>query len=58
MAEETQQEREARWEAHRATRVMEHQNFQAERARARWRNWLVGGVIVLIVVVAAAIVLL
>jgi hypothetical protein len=56
--QETQQERETRWAAQRATRDAQQQTFQAARARARGRKGLIGGAIVIIVAVIAAIMLL
>jgi hypothetical protein len=57
-SQETPQEKEARWAAHRASRNTQQQNYRAERARARGRKGLVGGVIVIIAAVIAAIMLL
>jgi hypothetical protein len=48
---ETQQEKETRWAAQRATRDTQDQTYQAARARARARNWLIVGAIMLILVV-------
>jgi hypothetical protein len=56
--QETQQEKEARWTAQRATRDTQEQNRRAARARSRGRNWLVVGAIVLIAAVSVAIKLL
>jgi hypothetical protein len=57
MAEETRQEKEARWAAHRTTRDTQQQHWRAARARTRGRNWLVGGAVVIIVAAIAAIML-
>ena len=56
--QETQQEKEARWAAHRVARDTQQQNWRAARARTRGRIWLVGGAIVIIVALIAAIILL
>jgi hypothetical protein len=58
MAEETRQEKEARWATQRTAHEAQQQTYRSARARTRGRNWLVVGVIVLIVVVSAAIILL
>jgi hypothetical protein len=56
--QETQQEKEARWAAQRATRDTQEQTYRAARLRARGRNWLIVGAIVLIAAVIVAIKLL
>ena len=57
-SQETQQEKEARWAAHRVARETQQQNWRSARARTRGRNWLIGGAIVIIAMVIAAIMLL
>jgi CHASE3 domain sensor protein len=56
--QETQQEKEARWTAQRAAHETQQKDYRAARARTRWRNWLVVGVIVIIVAVIAAAIFL
>ena len=55
--QETQQEKETRWAAQRATRDAQQQTFQAARARSRGRKGLIGGAIVIILAAIAAILL-
>jgi len=56
--QETQQEKETRWAAQRAAHETQQQASRSARARARGRNWLVGGAIVIIVAVIATAILL
>jgi len=53
-AQETQQEKEARWAAQRAARETQQKDYRAAQARTKRRNWLVVGAIVIIVAVIAA----
>ena len=55
--QETQQEKETRWAAQRATHDTQQQDYRAVRARTRKKYWLVLGAIVIIVAVIAAAVL-
>jgi t-SNARE complex subunit (syntaxin) len=55
--EETQQEKEARWTAQRATHDRQQQAYRAARTRRIGKNWLIVGAIVIIVVVIAVAVL-
>ena len=55
--QETQQERESRWAAQRATRDTEQQEMRTTRQRKTARNWLIVGAIVIIVAVLAVVVL-
>jgi Flp pilus assembly protein TadB len=55
--QETQQEKETRWAAQRATRDTEQQEMRATRQRKTARNWLIVGAIVIIVAVLAVVVL-
>jgi hypothetical protein len=57
-AQETQQEKEARWAAQRAARETQQKDYRAAQARTKRRNWLVVGAIVIIVAVIAAAMLL
>lgn len=57
MAEETQQEKEARWQAHRVSQAAEQKTFQAERSRARTRKGMVGVIVIVVVGIVAAIML-
>jgi hypothetical protein len=56
--QETQQEKETRWAAQRATHDTQQKDSRAARVRTRGRNWLVVGAIVIIVAVIAAAMLL
>lgn len=56
--QETQQEKETRWAAQRATHDTQQKDYRAARVRTRGRNWLVVGAIVIIVAVIAAAILL
>jgi len=56
--EETQQEKETRWTAQRATHDRQQQDYQAARTRRIGRNWFIVGAIVIIVAVLAAAMLL
>ena len=56
--QETQQEKETRWAAQRATHDTQQKDYRAARGRTRGRNWLVVGAIVIIVAVIAAAILL
>jgi hypothetical protein len=56
--QETQQEKETRWAAQRATHETQQKDYRAARVRTRGRNWLVVGAIVIIVAVIAAAILL
>ena len=56
--QETQQEKEARWTAQRATHETQQQDYRAAKARTRGRTWLVVGAIVIIVAVMAVAMLL
>ena len=57
-AQETQQEKEARWATQRVARETQQKDYRAAQARTRRRNWLVVGAIVIIVAVIAAAMLL
>jgi hypothetical protein len=56
--DETQQEKETRWTAQRATHDHQQQDYRAARTRRIGRNWLIVGAIVIIVAVIAAVMLL
>jgi hypothetical protein len=58
MAEETQEERDARWAAYRAQREALQRQYQTVRARTRKKYVLIGVAIVIIVAVIAAIMVL
>jgi hypothetical protein len=58
MAEETQEERDARWAAYRAQREALQQQYQTVRARTRKKYVLIGVAAVIIVAVIAAIMVL
>jgi hypothetical protein len=58
MAEETRQEKEARWAAQRAAHDTQEKTYRAARLRARGRDWLVVGAIVVMLAVIAVVMLL
>jgi len=56
--QETQQEKQARWEAQRIARDQEQRAMQAARKRKTTRTWFIVGAIVIIVAVIVKVVLL
>jgi hypothetical protein len=54
---ETQQKREARWAAYRASRDTQLQSFRSARAQARGKIWFAIGVVLLLLALLAMIVL-
>ena len=54
MAEETQQEKEARWATHRAQRDTQQQTYRTARGRTTRRTYMgVGAIVILLVLLAA-----
>ena len=57
-AQETQQEKQARWEAQRIARDQEQRERQAAHKRKTTRTWFIVGAVVIIVAVIVKVVLL
>ena len=58
MAEETQQEKEARWAAYRASQNAHFQTYRADRKRTRLRNVVTGAAFVAILALIVALLVL